>query len=184
MAIELRVKNLESGDPGTVSFDSEDAAAKWLTARPRFVDVLGPASHMAEDVATRLRALIRPLDADEKALELKGEEARRAAIKALADDEKRRAEMQTVVDKREIADPDRPMRVRWTYDGGLEVVDKDDTRPITDEARAAVLAWVAERDEWVKERGQMVGDARCTLKKGKITEGQFIPVTAVAKPAN
>ena len=35
------------------------------------------------------------------------------------------------------------MRVRWTYDGGMEVVDKDDTRPITDEARAAVLAWVA-----------------------------------------
>ena len=45
---------------------AEDAAAAWLTARPRHTEVLGIATPIEPAVNDRLRAAMRPLDAEEK----------------------------------------------------------------------------------------------------------------------
>src|SRR5437868_4227586 len=109
--IILRIRNLQTGEQGEVSFDSEAAADEWLRARPRFVDVLGPRTHLEEAAATRLRAALRPLDPEEKALEIAAEHARREALKALAADDQRRAAEEAERDRAANSDPSRPMRI-------------------------------------------------------------------------
>ena len=87
------------------------------------------------------------------------------------------------------ADPKRAMEVRYRYDGSIAPVDPADTRPITDEMRAAIMAWVAERNEWVESRNQVVGEAKMTVwpgelpKKGadRVQSGSFVPVSAPEK---
>jgi hypothetical protein len=83
------------------------------------------------------------------------------------------------------------MEVRWTYRGERTLSDPADERPITEAAREAVLASVSERDEWVRDRGQVVGDARVTAWPGplpasargeRIRGGTFVPVTTPAVP--
>ena len=61
----------------------------------------------------------------------------------------------------------------------------------TEEAKAAVRAWVEERMEWVASRGQTIGEAKVTVypgpvpaKKERVVQGTFIPVTAPAKGEN
>jgi hypothetical protein len=179
--VELRVRNLETGEPGIVSFESEEDAAAWLRARPRFVDVLGPETPLDEAADGRLRAALRPLDAVEQTFAKQAELARRQAMRVLAPDGTPRPEARADVEPLEDADPHRPMRLRWTFDGGMVVAEPTDARPIPPEARAAVLAWIEERNEWVEGRGQMVGEARCTVAKGAVVEGHFTPVTAVGK---
>src|SRR5947199_5185 len=136
--IILRIRNLQTGDQGEVSFDNEALADEWLRARPRFVDVLGPRTHLAEDVATRLRGALRPLDPEEKALELAAENARREALRALAADDQRRGAEEAARERVANRDPARPMRIHWTFDGGMQISEKDDERPISPETRAAV----------------------------------------------
>jgi hypothetical protein len=56
-------------------------------------------------------------------------------------------------------------------------------------ARDAVLAWIAERNEWVAARGQTVGECTVKVWPGKmpakederVKEGRFVPVTADEK---
>src|SRR5262249_3108263 len=84
------------------------------------------------------------------------------------------------------ADPNRPMELRFRFDRTeLEKTDPLDERPITDEATKAVRAYVAEREEWVKDRGQMIGEAKVTVYpntlpagKERVLYGSFVPVTA------
>lgn len=183
--IELRVRNLETDEIGNAAFESERDAIAWLRARPHRMEVLGPATPMSDDVAGRLRAAMRPLDADERALVEATHRAAREAVRAQAEEERRRADEAVAEARRAAAaDPDRPLRLRWTYDGGLTHAEVDDARPISPEVHASVLAWVRERDEWVRDRGQMVGDATCTVVGGEVVDGRFVPVTAVAKPTN
>ena len=190
MALALRIRNLQTRENAVVSFETEPEAALWLRERPSLVEVLGVAGQEAipMDVQDRLRAAMRPLDADERlalgALEL-----------AL---EKESLERQTEARKRELeaaqkhaeamrtADPERLMDVHWRFDTGMKLADPVDPRAITDAARDAVLAWIAERNEWVAGRGQCVGE--CTVKvwpgtmpagaEERVQEGRFTPVSA------
>jgi hypothetical protein len=82
------------------------------------------------------------------------------------------------------------MDVHWRYDTGMKLQDPADPREITAEARDAVMAWIRERDEWVANRGQVVGDAKVTVWPGpipasdngeRVKRGSFIPVTAPKK---
>jgi hypothetical protein len=73
----------------------------------------------------------------------------------------------------------------------LSKTDPVDERPITDEAKDAVMAWVAERMEWVAGRGQTVGEAKVTVYpaalpagKERVVTGSFVPVTAPKKGEN
>ncbi|AKT38727.1 hypothetical protein [Chondromyces crocatus] len=194
--IDLQVRDLDTGDRSIASFPSEEEAITWLNDRPRFQEVMGVAmTGLAHEIDARLRAALRPLDDEER------EKAQALETKALEDAQKRAEEAQ----KREqataeahraalaSAPPDRPMEIRYRYDRDLELVDVNDTRPITPEAREAVLAWVAEREEWVRGRGQTVGEARVTVypagipaqaRGERVRTGSFVPITASAKPAS
>ncbi|EYF02230.1 hypothetical protein [Chondromyces apiculatus] len=194
--IDLQVRDLSSGDRTIVSFPTEEDALAWLKDRPRFQEVLGVAmTSIDPEIDARLRAALRPLDDEERqseqALDAKAhEETRRRAEEAAKRD-------QAVVEAQRAAlasaPPDRPMEIRYRYDRDLELADVNDTRAITPEAREAVLAWVAEREEWLKDRGQTVGEARVTVypagipaqaRGERVRTGSFVPITASAKPAS
>lgn len=190
MKVMLRIRDLRTGILDDQEFESIDKARAWLVKRPPFEEVLGvPTEGVPNEVNQELKKLCRPLDAEEKAasdaLDAKAaaeREKRRAAQAA----EKQLAKEQLAAEMKN-ADPKRPMKVRWTYDGGF--VNVDDDRPITDAAKEAVLAWVRERDEWVEGRGQIVGDATLQVWPEDVPAGEervarggtFFPVS---KPAD
>jgi hypothetical protein len=191
--LELRVCDLKTGDRGLQGFESEDDAMAWLKTRPRFTDVLGVATEgISPDTNAKLRAAMRPLDDEEKAAEKALEQAYvkarldRDAAERRAAEERDRAHLDAMA----TADPNRIMEVRWRYDADMALVDKTDPREIPEEAKAAVLEWVRERDTWVEGRGQVVGEARVRVFPGPLPDGvserveggTFVPVTAPAKP--
>lgn len=187
--IELRIRNLKSGEAGVISFDDEKGAEVWLRARPRYVIILGEVEKLDSALLTRLRDAMRPLDPDEKAIEEQAQTNLMAVARARAELDRKRFELDKEAAKD--ADPNRPMEIRWTYDGGMSVADATDARAITDEARTAVLAWIAERDDWVRDRGQMIGDAMLkvypnAVPKGddRVVSGRFVPVTREERPKN
>lgn len=181
--IELCVRNLETSEAGVVTFENEEKAIAWLRTRPNLVDVLGPAHPLGEELEARMRGVLRPLDAVELAFAKQGADARREALRAMAEAETRRLAERAAAAPAEDLSPNRPMRVRWTFDVGMQLAEAGDTRPIPPEAQAAILAWIAERNEWVAGRGQMVGDARCTVSGGEVLDGTFVPVSAAAAGA-
>jgi len=156
--------------------------------------VLGVASHhVPPDINAQLRAALRPLDDDERALERKLDETIEARARALAEQRQKEEQVQAEEQSRAIsvADPSRPLQVRYRFNAGLSITDPMDKRTITQEARDAVMAWVEERNEWVKGRGLCVGEASMQVWPGaipadhpggeRVFAGTFIPVTA-AKP--
>jgi hypothetical protein len=190
VTIQLRIRNLQSREVGVVSFETEAEAHLWLKERPPFVDVMGMAGQASipKEVQDRLKGAMRPLDDDEKLAE------REIALAAEQDDlarekEARKKEAEEQVKHAEglkALDPERLMEVRWRFDTGMAPTDANDARPITDEAKEAVLAWVAERNEWVAGRGQTVGECTVKVWPGKmpagkserVQEGRFFPVSA------
>lgn len=187
MKVTLRLRDLQSGEGSHVELADLDAAAKWLAARPAFRDVLGVVFEgLTHEDNDRLKAAMRPLDAAELAAERELDAREARARKEQADRQQRELEAQTARDREEAktADPNRPMEVAFHYSGGLRVAEALDDRAITDEARDAVLAWVAERNEWVEDRGQMIGEAKVRVWPGpvpagsdRVLGGTFVPVT-------
>jgi hypothetical protein len=193
--ITLKLQDLTKGEQTFKEFDDEAAAAAYLRERPRFMDVLGVVFEgLSKEQNARLKDAMRPLDAEEKAAEQRLADAAAKladAARALRDKETEAARL-AHRESMKSADPNRPMEVRYLYNADLALTDLEDPRPISDEVRAAVLAWVAERNEWVEGRGQMVGEAKVTVYPGplpaKVTErvkgGSFVPVSGPAKPAS
>ena len=190
--LDLRVRDLNSGVSSLVSFDSEEAATAWLVARPKFIEVLGVATlGLDNDANNRLKASLRPLDPEEKLLERRLEAAIDAVTREREEEKMRREREASDAHRAALrgADPNRIMEVHWTFNAEMTLVDPADERKIPDEAREAVVAWVRERDEWVKDRNQVVGDAKVMVWPGPIPAGEervkrgtFIPVTAAAPP--
>lgn len=193
MPIQLRIRNLQTREVGVAAFETDAEAFVWLKARPRFVEVMGMAGQTSVpmDVQERLRTAMRPLDADERIAEremdlaIEKEELERdkeARQKEAEAQEKHKEALRT-------ADPERVMEVRWRFDTGMALTDAHDPRPIPDAARDAVLAWIAERNEWVAGRGQTVGECTVKVWPGKlpageserVREGRFFPVSADEK---
>jgi hypothetical protein len=190
--LTLKLRDLSHGAGSLREFEDEAAVLAFLRDRPRFTDVLGVAgTSLTPEQNARLKAAMRPLDEDERAAERRLAEAdERAAEAARALRGKEEAKARAAHrESLKNADPNRPMTVRYHYDGGIDVVDPDDPREITAEAREAVLAWVAERTTWVEPRGQMVGEAKLTVWPGplpkpgadRVQSGSFTPVTAPPK---
>ncbi len=187
--LDLRVRNLETRELLTATFESEVDAARWLVDRPHLMQVLGVATHgLPREVYAMLRGIAKALDPEEQALADAIEADARAAAEA-ADAEARRLDAEEVAAWREAqktADPDRPMALHWDLAEGLCHDDPSDPRDITPAAREAVLAWVRERDGWVAERGLRVGEAIVTVLPGKVPDGeervlpggQFFPTPA------
>jgi hypothetical protein len=193
--ITLKLQDLTKGELSFKEFDDEATTLAFLKERPPMVDVLGVVFEgLSPEQNNRLKAAKRPLDAGELAAESRlhaAAERAAEAARALRDKETEAARA-AHREALKTADPNRPMEVRYLYNAPLALTDGMDPRPITDEAREAVLAWVAERNEWVEGRGQIVGEAKVTVwpgpiaKKGadRVQGGSFIPVTAPPKPAS
>jgi hypothetical protein len=188
--LDLKVRDLKTGSTGLATFETVEEALTWLASRPRFVDVLGVASHhVPPEVNTQLRAALRPLDDEERALEQRIEQEQEAQAKTLAA-ERQAAERAAVAEHRRsvaYADPNRPLQLRYRFNAGLSLADPSDTRAISDEARLAAMAWVEERNEWVRGRDQCVGEASLEVWPGaipagsrseRVVSGTFVPVTA------
>src|SRR5262249_52439327 len=144
--ITLKLRDLTRGETSFKEFDDEAAVTAWLRARPNMVEVLGVVFEgLTAEQNARLKAANRPLDDDEKA----AEERLTAATERAADAAKALREKENSAARaahREAlknADPNRPMEVRYLYNADLSLTDAEDPRPISDAARAAVLAWVA-----------------------------------------
>ena len=192
MKIALRVRNLQTSEDGTVDFESVENATTWLRARPPFIEVLGLASDgVSPEISNALKAAMRPLAPEEKVLEQQLTAAHKAVMEKMAKErmEREKKEMVAAQASQQSADPNRPMELSWTYDHGLVKGDPQDPREISVEARAAVMAWVEERHEWVKDRNQIVGSAKLTVYPSalpkpdadRVQRGTFVPCTAPAE---
>jgi len=190
MKVDLQTRDLKTGNTSPMTFESVEEALTWLKVRPKYVDVLGIASHhVPPDVSDQLKAAMRPLDDEEKSLDEKHRKAREGAAEKAA---KARAAAEAAAAQKQLADaakadPNRPLDVRWHHRDGLMVANAADKREISDEVRVAVEAWVAERGTWVASRQQVVGDARLQVWPSEIPEdqgderilsGSFIPIAA------
>ena len=189
MKIVLQTRDLKSGESTPKPFDSEEAATAWLKDRPKFTEVLGLAGHpLPPEVNDRLKAALRPLDAEEKLLEKQLEAAMEEGARKRAEAQRKKEAdaAKKHVDEIANAGPNQPMEMRYTYDAGITKVDPADPREISDAARQVVTEWVEERGEWVRGRDQVVGDAKLTVYPGdlpdgvseRIKMGTFVPVSA------
>lgn len=172
--LQLKVRNLESGETLIAELDSVDDALIWLRERPRFVDVLGVLSeHLSQEQHDALRAAMRPLDDEEKALEQKIQREVEAAIDAQMEKERARAqrELAAHVERMKSADPARPMQVLWSRSEGFRLVDEYDPREVTEAAKEAITAWIAERNTWVEGRGQVVDSATVEVYPAELPPG-------------
>jgi hypothetical protein len=193
MKFDLQLRNLQTGDRSTKTFETVDEAKAWLTERPKFIEVLGVASHhVSREISNDLRSVVRPLDAEEELLERQLEQALQDVARERAETRKKKEMEDAERHKKEMAsaDPNRPMDIRYLHNRDLALVDPADDRAITDLAREAVQAWIAERNTWVEGRGQIVGDANVKVWPGdipvdedqeRVITGTFVPVTAPAK---
>lgn len=194
--ITLKLRDLMSGETSFRELANEEETTSFLKERPRFVDVLGVVFEgLSAEQNARLRAANRPLDAEERAAEAALDERQKKEAEARAEARAKEDEKAQVAYREAMknADPNRLMEVRWRFNiEGIAAVDPEDTREICEEAKAAVYAWIAERNEWVESRGQMVGEAKLTIypanlpKPGvdRVKMGTFVPVMAPAKPAS
>lgn len=188
MKLDLRVRDLKTGSTKNQAFSSLDEAKAWLQDRPRYVEVLGVASHhLSPETSNELKALNRPLDEEEERLRENVDRAQREAQRLQLEEQQRAQIAAAEAMRSELAeaDPNRPLELRYTYRGDITVTTAGDDREVTEAAREAVLAWVAERNEWVASRGQVVGDANLQVFPGPVPEGKsrivtgtFIPVAA------
>lgn len=175
MAIQLKIRDVRTGEAQVAEFESVGDAETWLRERPRFVEVLGPSRHGAIPPGDeiRLRDAMRPLDEEERQAQaqqdLRNAEAIRKAMSG--QQEHMRREMEARREANRNADPNRPMVVSWERGKGMRNSDPSDDRVVTEAARTAVLAWVAERDTWVHSRGQYVATAQVVVWPGPIPAG-------------
>jgi hypothetical protein len=192
--LDLMLRDLKTGETVNAMFESEDDARVWLEDRPRFTQVLGVATHgLPDEVYRMLRTAVRPLDDEETALNRAIEARAEADERAREEAESRLAEAEMAAHREAMrrADPERPMAITWELDGEMRLADAADPREITPEARAAVLAWIRERDGWVADRGQVVGEAQLAVWPGRLPPdaggervlpgGRFSPVSGPAK---
>ena len=175
MAIQLKIRDVRTGDARVAEFDSVAETEAWLRERPRFMEVLGPPrpGMIAPADELRLREAMRPLDEEEHRAQVQQDERNAEAIrKALFSEQDRmRKEMEARREANKDADPDRPMVIAW--ERGKEVYNADpaDDRQPTPAVHEAVKAWVVERESWVHSRGQYVVSAQVVVWPGPLPKG-------------
>lgn len=162
--IEFSIRRLETNEVMVAEFPDVGAAAAWLVERPPFVEVLRMLTTVEPDVEARLRASMRPIDEKER--------ERLGQLEA-EDDAKRFEQMSRAQPQAEVVnnDPDRQMVIRWERVKGIFLADDTDTRDIPEVVREAVLSWVAERDTWVRGRGEQVAAASLTVWPNAVPSG-------------
>lgn len=172
MAVQLKIRRLETGETLIAEFESLADAETWLRERPPNVDVLGTVG-LDRDTGERLREATRPLDAGERARVAKLDAAAEAAARAALQREQEAAQAALAArfEEAKNADPGRLMHVAFERGVGCTNADPADPRPLPDVVVAAVQAWVAVRDEWVHPRGQYVATANLQVWPGSVPGG-------------
>lgn len=175
MAVQLKIRDLQTGNAQIAEFESVDDAVTWLGNRPRFVEVLGPPqrSSIAPADEQRMRAAMRRLDVDELAAVAAQDRRDSEALRAAMAREQARAEEQieALRERYRDADPNRQMHVVWERGQGCRNADPADPREVNEVVRTAVEAWVAERNSWVHRRGQYLVDAQLLVWPGPVPSG-------------
>lgn len=175
MAIQLKIRDIRTGDARVAEFEGVADAEAWLRERPRFMEVLGPPRHgmIAAADELRLRDAMRPLDPDERLAQAQQDERNAEAIrKALSGEQDRmRKEMEARREANKDADPDRPMVIAWERGKPAYNADPADDREPTQAVHDAVKAWVIERESWVHSRGQYVVSAQVVVWPGPLPKG-------------
>ena len=167
---EVKVRNLETGEMMVASMPDCETCIAWLAERAENLEIVSVLSDVSPAESRRLKEAMRPYDAGE--LRLKEEFDRRATAAAM---EQYGKELELIEGLQKEAqddsdlDPNRPLSVRYELDAGLSVV--DDSRPLTDAARAACLAWIEERNAWVRDKGQLVGEAHLEVWPNEVPSG-------------
>ena len=82
MNFDLQTRDLKTGNTSSKTFESVEESLTWLKDRPNYVDVMGIASHHVPlDISEQLKAAMRPLDDEEKALDATHKAARDRPLK-------------------------------------------------------------------------------------------------------
>ncbi|MCA9650734.1 MAG: hypothetical protein H6712_31165 [Myxococcales bacterium] len=193
MKIDMKVRQMKTGETLVATLDSFEDAVTWLGQRPDFTEVLGL---LSEDLSPRqreaMRDAMRPYTAEEQAFqaELRAEDDRRMAERMQQEQAEWERRSREEMERQLQADPNRVKAIRWHRDEGYSSGDANDPREITEAAKQAVAAWVAERNSWVEDRGQEVIEAHVEVYLGetpsgsedeRVVGGQFFPVSK-AKP--
>ncbi len=175
MPIQLKIRDMRTGDAKVAEFENVDDAETWLRERPQFVEVMGPAREGALSPGDdkRLRAALRPMDDGEKKAvadldQLAMKKMREMMAKDAKEGEKRLAAQR---EANRNADPDRLMNIVWERGQGCRNADPADERPVTELIEKAVAAWVAERNTWVHSRNKYLIDANIQVWPGPIPNG-------------
>lgn len=173
MAIALRLRNLDDGSLMLGEFEHEADATTWLRERPEGIEVLGVAQGVDEVAAAALQRAMRPLSAAERDKSRALDESKLVRMQqAIADEQAAyEASLAAQRDAAGDADPDRPMAIAYEVDGGVRHAEDNDPRPIPDAVTQAVLAWVAERNAWVRPRRVHVARALLTVWPGDVPGG-------------
>ncbi|MFK7984665.1 MAG: hypothetical protein AB8I08_01460 [Sandaracinaceae bacterium] len=166
---EVKVRNLKTGETMIASMADSDQCIAWLSERPPFIEILTVLSDVSPAEQHRLKEAMRPYDDEEQKLKQEYDEKLAAALQEKYAEELALIESEGKGDGPANTDPNRPLAVKYDMDDGLIVVDDD--RAITDAAKEACLAWVAERNEWVKDKGQVVGEAHLEVWPADMPEG-------------
>ena len=167
---EVKVRNLKTGETLVASMADAEQCIAWLEERPPFMEILTVLSDVSPAESRRMKEAMRPYDAAERALKAKFDAEKEADLQRRYQDEISRIERGEFDGGDEDADPNRPLAVKYEVDTGFTVV--DDSRPLTDEARAACLAWVQERNAWVEGLGQLVGAAHLEGWPNEVPDGE------------
>lgn len=173
--IDLKVRKIKTGETLVATLDSFKDAVTWLGERPDYMEVMGLLSEgLTPEQDQALREALRPYSEDERRLIAEADRAASDAIRKRLEQEQALAALR----KREYteamhqADPNRPMSVHWDIEKGYSITDPYDPREVTDAARRAIEAWVAERTTWVEGRGMKVYEATVTVYPGPVPDGQ------------
>lgn len=175
MAVQLKIRDIRTGKAQIAEFESVDDTLTWLASRPRFIEVLGPPERgaIADDDEKRMRRAMRPLDKQERAAQATQDERDNAIMReALAREQARaREQIEAMREQNRSADPNRQMHITWERGKGCRNADPSDEREVSEAARAAVEAWIAERNTWVHPRGQTLVDAQLIVWPGPVPGG-------------
>jgi hypothetical protein len=171
---QIKVRNLETDETLIATLDSYDDALTWLGDRPHMMEVITVLSDVSPKQMRELKEAMRPYDEEESTHFAHRAAEMAEAVRAMreAEEERARVEEERAREEARSADPDRPMKVRWTLEEGCANSDVFDERVVTKAAEEAILAWVQERNGWVADRGQMVAEAEVEVYPNALPPGQ------------
>lgn len=175
MKIDLKVRQMKTGESFIATLDNIDDACTWLKDRPEFMEIV---TLISQDLSPaqkgRLRDAMRPYDKEELAFQAEAREAEEKAAQERMEAEQaeweRRQKEHIAAELK--ADPNRVMAIRWHEDIGFKAADQHDPREIPEVTQKAIMAWVEERNGWVAAKGHYVCEAHVEAYLGEVPEGQ------------